>query len=72
MRSSRKRRLSSDMKAINVHVTTDARDMLDRIAGPDSLGATLEELIVREYRRRERQQQSLQVANYSSPDISTM
>jgi len=71
MRFSRKRKLSADMKQIHVNITTDAHDMLDKIAGPESLGATVEELIVREYRRRERRL-TLQLENYSSPDISAM
>jgi hypothetical protein len=54
VRFSRKRKLSPDFKSVNVYVSNEARDMLERIAGPDSLGATVEELIVREYRRRER------------------
>lgn len=59
-RFSRKRKLATDMKAVNVVVTNEARYMLDRIAGLESLGATVEELIVREYRRREKKL-SLQV-----------
>jgi hypothetical protein len=54
MRFSRKRKLQGPTKIVHVHVTEQAKSMLDRIAGIDSLGATVEELIVREYRRRER------------------
>jgi hypothetical protein len=54
VRFSRKRKFQGPTKIVHVEVTEHARAMLDRIAGIESLGATVEELIVREYRRRER------------------
>lgn len=54
MRSSKKRKLQGPMKPVNVLVTVETREKLDRIAGPASLGATVEILIEREYARRER------------------
>lgn len=54
MRSSKKRKLQGPMKQIMVVVRQEVREKLDRIAGPASLGATMETLIEREYARRER------------------
>jgi len=66
MRSSKKRKLVGiETKPVNVLVSKDARDKLDKMAGPIGLGEMVETLIEREYSRRERRQQSLQVANSS-------
>lgn len=55
MRSSKKRKLLGiETKPVNVMVTADARDKLDKMAGPDSLAYMVEELIDREYSRREK------------------
>lgn len=43
-----------ETKPVNVMVTADARDKLDKMAGPDSLAYMVEELIDREYSRREK------------------
>lgn len=52
MKSSKKRKFTGPMKPVNVLVTEGAREKLDRIAGPASLGETVEILIDREYNRR--------------------
>lgn len=55
MRSSKKRKLVGlEVKPVNVLVSKDARDKLDRMAGPESLAYMVEELIDREYSRREK------------------
>lgn len=67
MRYSKKRKLSGPMKAVNVMVTVEAREKLDRIAGPASLGATVETMIEREYSKRmKRLSVSLQVQEKAS------
>jgi hypothetical protein len=55
MRFSKKRKIAGlIMKPVTLKITQEAREKLDKIAGPESLAATVEELVVREYRRRER------------------
>ena len=55
MRFSKKRKIAGlRMKPLTLQITEEAREKLDRIAGPESLAATVEELVVREYRRREK------------------
>jgi len=54
MRYSRKRKLHDDSKAVHVIVSDEAKEKLDRMAGQDSLGWMVEELILREWRRREK------------------
>ena len=54
MRYSRKRKLHEDSKAVHVIVSDEAKEKLDRMAGQDSLGWMVEELIIREWRRREK------------------
>ena len=64
MRSSKKRKIVGPMKPVNVFVTQKAREKLDKIAGPASLGETVETLIDREYNRRVKRL-SLQVRDSS-------
>lgn len=71
MRFSRRRKLAADVTKITVTITVDAHEMLDRIAGQDSLAATVEELIIREYRRREKRL-SMALENSCCPDLSAM
>lgn len=55
MRSSKKRKLSGiRTKSVNVVVAEKVYEKLGRIAGPESLGQTIETLVEREYSRRER------------------
>lgn len=60
LRSSRKRKLVGPVKSLTVVVAAATKEKLDRIAGPVSLGATVETLIEREYARRERKSQQVQ------------
>lgn len=61
MRSSKKRKFIGPMKPVNVMVSAAAREKLDRMAGPASLGYMVETLIEREHSRREKKL-SLQVS----------
>lgn len=55
MRFSKKRKIAGlELKALTVKITPEAREKLDRMAGPESLASTVDKLIVHEYRRRER------------------
>ena len=55
MRSSRKRKLAGiRTRPVNVIVAETAYEKLGKIAGPASLGETIEILIEREYAKRER------------------
>jgi hypothetical protein len=60
VRRSKKRKIAGlAMKPLCIKVTPEAREKLDRMAGPESLAYTVEKLIEREYHRRERKMQSL-------------
>lgn len=52
MRISKKRKLVGPLAKVNIVVKEATRAKLDRIAGPASLGETVETLIEREYDRR--------------------
>jgi hypothetical protein len=55
VRSSRKRKLSGiRTKQVNVVVAEQTYDKLSKIAGPASLGETVETLVEREFNRRVR------------------
>lgn len=57
MRSSKKRKIAGrPMKPVNVLVTVETRDKLDKMAGEESLGYMVETLIEREYERRVKRQ----------------
>ncbi len=64
MRTSKKRKLAGlKTKPINVVVLESVYVKLNRIAGQASLVETIETLVDREYRRRERKMLSLQVVD---------
>lgn len=66
MRSSKKRKLAGiRTKPVNVVVAETVYEKLGKIAGPNSLGETVERLVEREYAKRERKLLSLQVAESS-------
>lgn len=66
IRRSKKRKIAGlVMKPLTIKVTPEAREKLDKMAGPESLAYTVEQLIEREYRRRERRMESQQVADIS-------
>ena len=54
MKFSRKRKLPEARKTVCVVVSEETRNKLERMAGIESLGWTVEQLIEREWRRREK------------------
>lgn len=66
MRFSKKRKIAGiSMKAKTLNLSDEAWEKLDKMAGPESLASTTEELIKREYLRRERKMLSQQVQESS-------
>lgn len=71
MRSSRKRKLPENTGIVYAVVRAETKKKLELMAGPNSIGWIVEELIVREWKRREKHL-DLDVAEKSLNSISTM
>ena len=54
MRFSKKRKLPAEIRVVHIRIAKEVREKLERMAGADSLAVTVETLIEREYRRREK------------------
>lgn len=62
IRRSKKRKIAGlEMKATTLTLTSEAREMLDRMAGPESLSNTADKIIKYVYRKKERKHESQQV-----------
>ncbi len=69
MRSSKKRKFLEPTRRLHVLLEEAVYNKLKRMAGPQSLGAFVDEMVKREYRRREKRMVQVPIIS-RQPDVT--